>query len=159
VHLRPAWSLASAAAVVTVAAALAATLEALPPLVATAPAEPPPGEWSAAQVLAHLVHTELVYGVRIRTIVTADHPDIPGYDQDAFAARFPCDGDLDTWLVLRRANLRLLETLEVEEMARSGNHAERGEESVADIVGHLVHHDEEHLAQIAALSPRAAARR
>src|ERR1700732_938036 len=74
-------------------AVMRATLEEVPRLVATASAEqlnrsPGPGEWSPRQVLNHLSDTDLVYGTRIRMIVTQDRPTIVGYDQDAWTERF-----------------------------------------------------------------------
>lgn len=37
-----------------------------------------PGKWSVQQVVRHLADSELVYGYRIRLIVAAEHPAIPG---------------------------------------------------------------------------------
>ena len=112
-----------------------------------------PGEWSAHQVLQHLADTEMVYGVRIRMIVTQERPSIVGYDQDAWGSRFK---DLDEsgqqtflrWRVLREANLRLLGSLTNDEWSRVGNHSERGEESIRSMVALLAGHDRAHLDQI-----------
>jgi hypothetical protein len=121
-------------------AVLRATLDEVPRLVSGATAEqlsraPAAGEWSPRQVLNHLADTDLVYGTRIRMIVTQDRPTIVGYDQDAWTERF---GGLDTtpletierWQTLRRANLRMYESLRPAEWERVGLHSERGEESV-----------------------------
>ncbi len=112
-----------------------------------------PGEWSAQQVLGHLADTEMVYGVRIRMIVTQERPTIVGYDQDAWGSRFK---DLDEsgqqtflrWRILREANLRLLGSLTPDEWSRVGNHSERGEESIRSMVALLAGHDRAHLDQI-----------
>jgi hypothetical protein len=120
-------------------------------------APPPDGEWGIAEVLAHLVHSELVYGVRVRTIVAAEHPAIPAYDQDAWAERFADSdgGDPSSWLAvwsaLRDRNLRVLAGLSAAEWGHVGRHAERGDESVADVVTHLAEHDGEHLEQLRGL--------
>src|ERR1700737_3897969 len=138
-------------------AVLRATLDEVPRLLAAASPEqlnhsPAPGEWSPRQVLNHLSDTDLVYGPRIRMIVTQDRPTIVGYDQDAWTARF---GGLDAtpqetierWKTLRRANLRLYESLTPEEWDRVGLHSERGPESVRLNTQLLAGHDRLHLDQ------------
>lgn len=117
-----------------------------------APAE---GEWAPATVVSHLADAELVYGVRIRMTVTADRPYLAAFDENAWVRRF---AELETdpkealarWRALRDANVRILESLEPEEWALVGLHAERGELSVARIADLLVEHDRAHLAQIRA---------
>ena len=138
-------------------AVMRTTLDEVPRLVATASMEqmnrsPGPGEWSPRQVLNHLSDTDLVYGTRIRMIVTQDRPTIVGYDQDAWTARFggldatPQD-TIDRWQTLRRVNLRLMESLSPEEWDRVGLHSERGPESVRLNVQLLAGHDRMHLDQ------------
>ena len=82
-------------------------------------------------MLSHLADSDLVFGVRIRMIVTQDRPTIVGYDQEAWTARF---GGLDAtasetverWQTLRRANLRLFESLTAAELrARRAAHRAR----------------------------------
>jgi hypothetical protein len=54
--------------------------------------ESPRGEWSAAQVAAHMADAEMVYSVRLRMVLTDENPMLVGYDQDAWADRFSmCD--------------------------------------------------------------------
>ena len=115
-----------------------------------------PDGWSATDVLAHLLQAELVYGVRLGMVLTTDRPAIAAYDQDAWVHRLgPLDADPDTWLPLHRTlrarTVALLEGVADEEWDRVGIHEERGEESVRTIAEHLVHHDEEHLAQLQSL--------
>jgi hypothetical protein len=111
----------------------------------------PDGGWSAAQVVAHLVHAELHYQTRIGQILTLDAPAIAAYPEAAWAARFgDLDADLDFYAVLRRRLVRLFESIGPGEWDRSGLHEERGPESVGDLLEHLVHHDEDHLNQLVA---------
>src|ERR1700736_1602852 len=115
-------------------AALRATLDEVPRLVANASTEqlqraPAPGEWSPSQVLNHLADSDLVTGTRIRMIVTQDRPTIVGYDQDAWTERFGSldatpQETVDRWLALRRANLRVYESLRPEDWDRVGLHTE-----------------------------------
>ncbi len=116
------------------------------------------GEWSAAQVAAHMADAEMVYSVRIRMVLTDENPMLVGYDQDAWADRFSmCDasvtGSVDRFRTLRAANLRLLESLEPAEWERSGTHVEQGQVRISDIVELLVGHDRTHLDQIRRLLP------
>ena len=111
------------------------------------------GKWSVHQVVAHLVDSEIVYGYRMRLIVAADRPAIPGYDQDAWAQRLhyakqPLDVLLDAFAALRRLYLAWLHTLSDTELERVGLHSERGEESVAHITKLLAAHDLVHRRQI-----------
>jgi hypothetical protein len=112
------------------------------------------GKWSVVEVVQHLADSEIVYGYRARLIVAEDRPAIPGYDQDAWARRLryrqvALADALEQLGVLRRANLRWLATLGPEERRRAGVHAERGVESVEQIVRLLAAHDLVHLRQIA----------
>lgn len=112
-----------------------------------------PGKWSIAQVLRHLADSEVVWGWRMRLILSHDRPTITGFDQDLWADRLHyADSDpteaLEAFRVLRRDNLRLLERATPEDMQRVGVHAERGEESVAHLYRLYAGHDLAHLRQI-----------
>lgn len=112
-----------------------------------------PGKWSALQVLAHLADSEVVFGWRLRHILGDDDAKITGYDQDKWADRLhyqnvdPSDA-LDTYRVLRRWNLFLLENANAAELARYGVHSERGNESIAHLIRLYAGHDTAHLNQI-----------
>lgn len=104
-------------------------------------------------VLSHLADAEMVYGVRLRTVLADARPFLAGYDQDEWVRRFAdLDDDpkstLARWRVLRDANLRVLESLEDDEWWRTGVHAERGPMSVAAIAAVLADHDRVHVDQI-----------
>ncbi|MCC6318672.1 MAG: DinB family protein [Gemmatimonadaceae bacterium] len=112
-----------------------------------------PGKWCIAQVLSHLVDTEIVYGYRVRLIVAEDTPPIQGYDQDLWATRLHyTDDPLETLRnelrVLRGRNLRFARGLSATERARVGLHNERGPESVWHIIRLLAAHDLLHRNQI-----------
>ena len=114
----------------------------------------PPGKWSIGQVLQHLADSDLVWGWRVRLILSHDRAPITGYDQDLWAERLHyADADpaeaLEQFGVLRAANLRLLERATPQDMARVGVHAERGEESIGYLCRLYAGHDLLHLNQIA----------
>ena len=111
------------------------------------------GKWSIGQVLRHLADTDVVWGWRMRLILAQDRPTITGFDQDLWAERLdyahadPMES-LETFVVLRRDNLRLIDRATPEDLARVGVHAERGEESAGYLVRLYAGHDLMHLNQI-----------
>jgi hypothetical protein len=113
-----------------------------------------PGRWSIGQVLQHLADSDLVWGWRVRLILSHDRPQITGYDQDLWAERLHyADADpgeaLTLFGVLRAANLRLLDRATPQDLARVGVHSERGEESIGYLCRLYAGHDLLHLNQIA----------
>lgn len=111
------------------------------------------GKWSIAQVVSHLVDTEVVYAYRVRLIVAQESPPIAGYDQDLWAKRLHYQeeslDDLRAELrALRGRNLRFVRRLSSAERERVGLHDERGPESVSHILKMLAAHDLLHRAQI-----------
>lgn len=112
-----------------------------------------PGKWSIMQVVQHLADTELVYGYRIRMILTHERPAIAGYDQDAWANGLGYNevnlkDALEQLRVLRTLNLALVRSLTEEQLEREGVHSERGPESVRTIVAMIAAHDLLHRNQI-----------
>ena len=112
-----------------------------------------PGKWSIAQVLRHLADSDVVWGWRMRLILAQDRPPITGYDQDLWAERLhyaesdPAES-VDTFRVLRRDNLKLIERATPEDLKRVGVHSERGEESAGYLMRLFAGHDLLHLRQI-----------
>ena len=112
------------------------------------------GKWSIAHILQHLADAELVWGWRARLILAQDRPTITGYDQDLWADRLGYEEvepeqAIETFTVLRRGNLRLLERATPADLERVGVHAERGEESIEHVRRLNAGHDLMHLNQIA----------
>ncbi len=80
-----------------------------------------PGKWSIAQVLRHLADSDVVWGWRMRLILAQDRPPITGFDQDLWAERLDYanadpNESLETFAVLRRDNLRLIERATPEDL-------------------------------------------
>jgi DinB superfamily len=115
---------------------------------------PAPGKWSVRQIVAHLADSELVTGYRYRSILGADNGSpVPAYDQNRWAeagnyADVPIADSLASFTALRQINLRLLESLPANAWDKYGLHAERGRESIRDLVQLAAGHDLNHLAQI-----------
>ena len=117
---------------------------------------PAPLKWSIREIVAHLADDELVGGYRIRLILSEPGTAIQAFDQDVWArtgrySTADVSESLALYRTLRRANLKLLRSLSAEEWEMSGVHAERGVESVRDIVMYFAGHDLNHFSQIAAI--------
>lgn len=111
-----------------------------------------PGRWSVGEVLAHLADSELVWAFRLRMVLGQDRPTLTGYDQDRWAQRMSYDEvepytSLGRFEVARSWNLALVDRMPVADLDRVGLHAERGEESVRQMVRLYAGHDLVHLAQ------------
>ena len=114
---------------------------------------PGPRDWSAAMVLSHLADAELVYGLRLKMILTEDRPHLAPFDENAWTERnVRLEEDvkdvLGRWRLLREHNVRLLESLEDAEWRRAGVHAQRGEMSIRQVAALLAEHDRGHLDQL-----------
>ena len=112
-----------------------------------------PRKWSILEVLGHLSDTETVYRYRLRKIVAEPGCAIVGYDQDAWCKRLKYQEQEPTDVMkeieaIRGATLRWLRTLSDAELARSGMHDERGEESALHIMRMVAGHDLLHQRQI-----------
>jgi hypothetical protein len=114
---------------------------------------PAPDKWSANEILAHLADTEIAVGFRLRMILGTPGTPISAFDQDAWVAsgrynqRDPRKS-LEQFRVLREANLRLLKSLAPEQWKHYGMHAERGRETIEQVVRLLAGHDLNHVEQI-----------
>lgn len=112
------------------------------------------GEWTARQILVHLADTELVWGVRLRMVLTQERPLIPTYDQEVWVERFSqaeeAKAALDRWRTLRHNHLRMVDTLTDQQLERVGQHPERGDESARVMIAILAGHDLCHLDQLRA---------
>lgn len=112
------------------------------------------GKWAIADVIAHLADLELVYAVRIRTIVAGagGETPLPVLAQDAWVERVhrrePVAELLEQFWFHRRMNLALRERLSEEELARTGVHPDYGPITVSDAFDRIERHDAKHLAQI-----------
>jgi len=114
---------------------------------------PAPGKWSIAEILAHLADAEVVGSWRIRQILGADGTPIQAYDQNVWAQTFRYEDrdpreSLKLFRVLRENNLLLLKSVPRKLWENHGMHAERGKETIAQIVRMFAGHDLNHLQQI-----------
>jgi hypothetical protein len=111
------------------------------------------GKWTPNEIIGHLTDCEWVYGYRLRSILCEDEPAILGFRQDAWVAferhneREPSEL-VEIFRTLRLLNLSVWRRMSSEDLQRSGQHNERGPESLAVMVRLLAGHDLSHLHQI-----------
>ena len=110
------------------------------------------GRWSIADVIAHLGDLELVYAVRIRSILAGAGEALQALPQNQWIARVhgreAVAELLEQFWFHRRMNLALRERLSEEELSRSGNHPDYGALTVRDAYERIRRHDAKHLGQI-----------
>jgi hypothetical protein len=112
-----------------------------------------PGKWSVVQVVQHQADTELVFGFRLRMVLSHERPALAAYDQDLWAekllyAEVALEDALDQFTALRRSNLALLARQPEAALDRVGLHAERGEESARHLANLAAGHDLAHRRQV-----------
>jgi len=114
---------------------------------------PATSKWSASEIVAHLSDAEIVTAFRIRVILGAPGSPIAAYDQDSWVSsghyevRDPRRA-VEQFRVVREANLALLKSLTPEQWKQYGMHAQRGQETIEQIVRLTAGHDINHLLQI-----------
>jgi hypothetical protein len=109
------------------------------------------GEWTALQVVGHLLDVEVVYGFRWRLILTQERPAYPGYDEKRWS-RLPRPAPTQVLAVLeglRAVNLAVLAGVDADAATRVGVHGEQGEEHFDLTVRKVAGHDLAHLNQLA----------
>jgi tRNA-binding EMAP/Myf-like protein len=115
---------------------------------------PDPPRWSLNQIVAHLADAEIVGAYRFRAIVASSGVAIQAYDQNRWAEAFRYES-LDAvesaglFAAYRAGTLRMLRRLGPGDLDSYGEHAERGRESVRELMRLYAGHDLNHIQQIA----------
>src|SRR5277367_6000315 len=91
--------------------------------------KPSPDKWCVLEVLGHLADIEIVYGYRLRQMLTYEKPVIAPMDQDAWARSLNYMKSAPVELVAfyglaRYHNLRLLRSLDAAAYSKSAYHPE-----------------------------------
>lgn len=117
---------------------------------------PAPSEWSALEIVVHLMDVESHTVQRVRRILSEDHPDLPAWDHEVPPARAFSDEAnpnlaLREHAELRREHLQLLRGLSKEQWQRSAHHETRGDITLSELEAHVAAEEVDHLAQLARL--------
>ncbi len=111
------------------------------------------GKWTPNEIIGHLTDSEWVYGYRLRLILCENDPTILGTKQDLWVAalrhneREPSEL-VEIFRTMRLFNLTLWRRTSPEDLKRTGQHNERGPESLGVMLRLLAGHDLSHLDQI-----------
>jgi uncharacterized damage-inducible protein DinB len=140
--------------------ALAAAPGALARAVRRAPAprlarRPARGEWSATEVLGHLLDAEVTLGFRIRKLAAEPGAVIVPWDQERWTdglrhRRAEARRLLAAYAALRAANVDQVRRMSPRQRQAVGRHPEYGRLRVQQILDHWAEHDLAHLEQIRA---------
>ncbi len=118
---------------------------------------PSPSKWSIAQIVAHLVDTELVMIHRMRTVMAEGAGTLHSFSQDAWVTALnvgtmPIDLSIATLRALRNYHARTLRNLQPDTlimmMENSGTHDVDGCLSAFDLLQKTVTHLHHHTRQI-----------
>jgi hypothetical protein len=115
-----------------------------------------PGEWSPAQVLAHLRAADDIQSIRAYMILARDEPPLPAFDERAWAEvagylTLHPRASLDIYF---RRRVELAHTLRGTAPAnfnRAGMHETLGRLTLQALLKNLASHEEEHVAQLEAM--------
>src|SRR5947209_1498319 len=117
-----------------------------------------PNKWCALEIMAHLADVELVYGFRLRQILVQPGSTIAPIDQDVWSRSLGYMEQnvaelIERYRVNRRANVRLLRRLKVEDLSKAAWHPEYNDQfRLADVLKFMRGHDPNHLSQIERLA-------
>jgi uncharacterized damage-inducible protein DinB len=113
-------------------------------------ARPGPGAWSIAELVVHMVDSDLVATDRMKRVIAEEGPTLLAYDQDAWIDRLgphelPIVEELRLFALNRRRMARILRRCSPADFDRAGDHTERGRMTLADLVAGYVEHLDYHL--------------
>ncbi len=113
------------------------------------------GEWSPAQVMAHLRAANDILEPRMYQILVREATPLIGFDEHQWqqVARYsslPVTDLLHTMMLKRKELVHALRGLSREDWDRTGTHEVRGPISVLEIAKQVADHEDEHIAQVAA---------
>jgi uncharacterized damage-inducible protein DinB len=112
-------------------------------------AAPIPGKWSTQHVVIHLADAESAFADRIKRIIATDNPVLLAWDENQFSARLfyteqSAEDAVELIDITRRQLAKVLQNLPETAFSRTGQHSERGTQTLKDVIimanWHLDHH-------------------
>jgi len=113
------------------------------------------GGWTPRQVIHHLADSHMNAVIRMKLILTEDHPTLKTYDQNKWAVLSDTTQSIQSSLsILKGLHERwgkLLEKVKDSEWSRKAMHPENGEITLDQLLVTYARHGENHVAQISGL--------
>jgi uncharacterized damage-inducible protein DinB len=111
------------------------------------------GGWTVRQVVHHLADSHLNAFVRMKLILTEDHPTLKPYDQDRWAgcrdaSELSIGSSLQILQGLHQRWAELLNDVQEADWARGAHHPEDGEVTLGDLLKIYARHGANHVGQI-----------
>lgn len=110
-----------------------------------------PGKWSAREIVCHLADTEIAFAFRLRQTLAHPNHVIQPFDQEAWAKHYTSihgQHAADTFSMLRKWNLALIEAAGPQALSTPVTHPERGDMTFETILQTMAGHDGNHLRQL-----------
>jgi len=109
-----------------------------------------PGQWSPAEVVAHLLDSDLVLADRLKRLIAEENPVLQAFDEQAWLTRLdsqsmPVDEAVALFSANRQWMTRILERCTESDFARTGMHSETGRQTLASVLAKTVSHLDHHL--------------
>jgi len=106
------------------------------------------GEWTIKEILAHIIDDERIYSYRALRFARNDTTELPGFDQDVYAANSGANqrsiGDIfEEYTAVRSATITLFYSFDEEVYTRAGvanGHRMSVRAAAYHIAGHELHH-------------------
>lgn len=107
-----------------------------------------PGKWTVNDIFQHIIDNERIQSFRALWFARGDTHELPGYDEDNFAANARTDNRsiddiLDELLTVRKSTIQLFSSLEPEALKRVGTCFQRKVPVLGlgfMLAGHQIHH-------------------
>lgn len=115
-----------------------------------------PGEWSPADILAHLRAADDIQSVRAYMILARDEPPLPAFDERAWAEvagylTLHPRASLDLYFRRRIELAHMLRSVAPADFERVGIHETLGRLTLQAVLENLASHEEEHVGQLEAM--------
>jgi uncharacterized damage-inducible protein DinB len=113
-------------------------------------AHPGPGDWSIAQLVTHLLDSDLVHADRMKRVIAEDAPVLQAYDETRWIERLgaetmPVEEAVNLLANHRHWMTRILRRCTAADFARAGQHTEVGRVTLAELLATDVNHLDHHL--------------
>jgi len=109
-----------------------------------------PGTWSIAELVGHLVDSDLVGCDRMKRVIAEPHPILLAYDETAWVERLKShamrvEEGVNLFAASRHWMTQVLRGCDEADFGRTGEHTERGRVTLAELLTGYVNHLDHHL--------------